>query len=289
MGRPIWTGAISFGLVNIPVRLEVAIHEKSVRFHMMSKDGSCRLRRKLYCPETGKEYDFGDTARGVEIGKGEYVILDEEEIERLRPDRGRVIEIEQFAELADLDPIYFNASYFLVPTEGSAKPYKLLLTALRKSQKVALAQFVIRQRAQLCALRVYGDGLVLHTMEYADEVEPIDTVLPAEVRDAKVKPQEAEVAVRLIESMTRPLDLAAFHDTFRDQVEELIEEKKHGGTTKVADEVEGQPEGATVDLMAALRRSLQASARPRRANHVRHVAVHSSRSAPRARASAKAR
>src|ERR1700743_3382198 len=123
MGRPIWKGNITFGLVNIPVQLETATREKSVQFHRLSKDGSCRLRRKLYCPETGKEFDFGDTARGIELAKGEYVLIDEKEIKKRRPERGRTIEIVQFVKTDEIDPIYFDRVYYVVPAEGSTKAY----------------------------------------------------------------------------------------------------------------------------------------------------------------------
>lgn len=260
MPRPIWKGSITFGLVNIPVQLEMAVHEKSVSFHMMSKDGSCRLRRKLYCPETGKEFDFGDTARGIEIGKGEYAIIDEKEIKRLRPESGRAIEIEQFVNLADLDPIYFDRAYFVVPAEGSARPYKLLFEAMQKSEKIALAQFVMRERQYLCAIRILGDGMVLHTMHYVDEVESIDDSLPDAVAGAKPAAKEVDIAIQLIDSMTHPLDLSEFHDKYREELEELVERRKHGETVKTGGEAEEKPLPRTVNLMDALRRSLQSSA-----------------------------
>src|ERR1700722_16346283 len=118
MARPIWKGAITFGLVNIPIQLEMAVHDKTVNFHMMSDDGTCRLRRKLYCPETGKEFDFSQTARGIEIAKGEYVLVDEAEIKRLKPERGKAIEIVQFIKQEEIDPRYFDRVYYIVPTEG---------------------------------------------------------------------------------------------------------------------------------------------------------------------------
>jgi DNA end-binding protein Ku len=287
MPRPIWKGAISFGLVNVPVQLEMAVHEKGVRFHMMSKDGTCRLRRKLYCPETGKEFDFEDTARGIEVGNGDYVILDEDEIKSLRPESGRAIEISQFAALEDLDPIYFEKAYLLVPTEESSRPYKLLYEAMQRSGKVAIAQFVMRERQYLCAIRVVGDGLVLHTLDYVDEVESIDESLPAATKRAKPSPKEVEVALQLVESMTRPLDLSEFHDQYRQDLEKLVERRKKGETVKVAGPAEEKPATGTVDLMDALRRSLRSSGpaaaggprrrAPRRAGTRRPGSVHRGR------------
>jgi DNA end-binding protein Ku len=265
MPRPIWKGSITFGLVNIPIQLEMAVHEKSVSFHMMSKDGACRLRRKLYCPDTGKEFDFADTARGIEIGKGEYAILEEKEIKRLRPESGRALEISQFVDLDELDPIYFDRPYFVAPAEGSARPYQLLYEAMRKSRKIALAQFVMRERQYLCAIRIFGDGLVLHTMHYADEVESSDDSFPAAARGAKAAAKEVDVAIQLIDSMSRKLDLSKYHDKYREELEELVERKKHGETVKIEGEVEEKPLTKTVNLMDALRRSLK-SARPAASN-----------------------
>src|SRR5688572_25698685 len=117
MARPIWKGSINFGLVNIPIQLETAVREKTVSFHLLSKDGTCRLRRKLYCPDTGKEVEYADTARGIEVAKDEYVLVDEKEIEHIKPEKGRTIEIEQFVKLEEIDPIYFDRVYFVTPTE----------------------------------------------------------------------------------------------------------------------------------------------------------------------------
>ncbi|MGC2034440.1 MAG: Ku protein [Thermoplasmata archaeon] len=259
MPRPIWKGAISFGLVHIPVQLEMAVHERTVRFHMMSKDGTCRLRRKLYCPDTGKEFNFEDTARGIEISKGDYVILDEDEIKRLRPESGRAIEISQFVELADLDPIYFDRAYFVVPVEGSSRPYKLLYEAMRKSGKIAVAQFVMRERQYLCAIRVLEDGLVLHTLDYVDEVASIDESLPSAVGSAKLNSKEVEVAVQLVDSMTRQLDLSEYHDKYREDLEKLVQRRKKGEKVKIEGNAEDKPLPRTVNLIDALRRSLRSS------------------------------
>jgi DNA end-binding protein Ku len=261
MPRPIWKGSITFGLVNIPVQLEVAVREKSVSFHMVSKDGTCRLRRKLYCPETGKEFDFGDTARGVEIGKGEFALVDEKEIDALRPAQGRAIEIVQFVKLTDIDPLYFDRPYFVVPTEASLKSYRLLHEAMAQSKRIALAQFVMRDREYLSAIRVLGDGMVLHTMHYTDEVLSLDDALPGGVVRAKPNPKETQIANQLIDAMTHPLDLTQFKDEYREQLEKLIETKKSGKTLEVPDEVNGKELPHTTNLMEALRRSLAGNVR----------------------------
>jgi len=265
MARPIWKGSISFGLVNIPIQLETAVREKTVSFHMLSKDGSCRLRRKLYCPDTGKEFDYDDTARGIEVAKDEYVLVDDKEIENIKPEKGRSIEIEQFVKLEEIDPIYFDRVYFVTPSEGSAKAYRLLHEAMKESGRIGLARFVMRERQNVAAIRVMGEGIVLHTMHYADEVLSLEDSLPGTLAKAKPPTKELQVARQLIDAMTHPLDFEQFKDDYRDQLEELIERKKSGKkTVEVSDDHDDAPLPRTINLMDALKRSLVTS-KPRRA------------------------
>jgi DNA end-binding protein Ku len=270
MSRPIWKGSINFGLVNIPIQLETAVREKTVSFHLLSKDGSCRLRRKLYCPDTGKEVDFNDTARGIEVGKDEYALIDDKELDRIKPEKGRSISIEQFVELEDIDPIYFDRVYFATPTEGSGRAYKLLFEAMSASKKIGLSRFVVRGRQYLAALRVLGDAIVLHTMHYADEVLSLDDALPGTLSRIRPAEKEVQIARQLIEAMTQPLDLSKFKDDYREEVEHLIERKKHGRkTVATADDHDEEPPPPTINLMDALKRSLGAS-KPPRAAAARH-------------------
>ncbi|HVT90579.1 MAG TPA: Ku protein [Tepidisphaeraceae bacterium] len=257
MARPIWKGTISFGLVSIPIQLETAVREKTVSFHMLSKDGTCRLRRKLYCPDTGKEFDFKDTTRGIEVGKDRYVIVDESEIDKLKPEKGKSIEIEQFVELKEIDPIYFDAVYFITPADGSGKSYRLLYEAMKNSGRIGVARFVMRERQQLAALRVMGQGIVLHTMHYADEVLSLEDSLPASAERSKPNPKELAVANQLIEAMTHPLDLSEMKDDYRESLEQLIERKRTGKkTVAVSDDHDSDVPPPTINLMDALKRSL---------------------------------
>jgi DNA end-binding protein Ku len=270
MSRPIWQGSINFGLVNIPVQLQTAVQEKSVSFHMLSKDGSCRLRRKLYCPETGKEFDFGDTARGIEVGKDEYVLVDDKEIEKMRPEKGRSIAIEQFVKLEEIDPIYLDRPYFVTPANGSEKAYKLLLEAMKDSNRIGIARFVMRGRQYLAAVRAAGEGLILHTMHYPDEVLSLDDALPSTLARAKAPAKEVQVASQLIDAMTHPLDLSGFKDDYREQVMALVEQKRRGKKTiATADDHDDEQIPPTINLMEALRKSLSAN-KPSRTNG-RHV------------------
>lgn len=272
MARPVWQGSITFGLVNIPVQLETAVRDKTVSFHLLSKDGSCRLRRKLYCPETGKEVDFSNTARGIEVGKDEYVLVDDKELDRIRPERGRTIAFEQFVSLDEIDPVYFDRAYFVTPAKGSEKAYKLLQEAMRETRRLGVARFVMRGRQYLSAVRVQGEGMILHTMHYADEVLSLDDVLPAALGKAKAPPKEVNVAKQLIEAMSQTLDLTAFKDDYREQVEQLIEQKRRGRrTVAVADDHDDEPIPPTINLMEALKQSLSQN-KPAKGHHHRKSA-----------------
>ena len=257
MARSLWKGSITFGLVNIPIQLNTAVREKGISFNLLSKDGRCRLRRKLYCPETGKEYDFGDTARGLEVAPDQYVIVDEKEIENLKPEKGRTIEIEQFVDVAEVDPVYFNRVYYVAPAEGAAKPYRLLVEAMKQSGKAAVARFTFHDRQHLVILRVIGEsGIALHTLHYADEVIPVDEVLPETIDKAKVTRQELDVAEKLIEALSRPLDVGEWRDQYREKLQALIDAKSEGKTVRVADTHDDEPPPRTINLMEALKKSL---------------------------------
>jgi DNA end-binding protein Ku len=257
MPRPIWKGAITFGLVSVPIQLEMAVHDKTINFHLMSNDGTCRLRRKLYCPETGKEFDFSQTARGIEIAKGEYVLLDENEIKRLKPERGHTIEITQFIDQVEIDPIYFDRVYYVVPSEGSIKPYKLLYDAMTHRKRIAVARFVMRERQYICAIRPVGEGLALHTLHYIDEVHSPEDAMPSALSRAKSAAKELQIAEELVDSMTQKLDLSQFRDEYREQLEKLIERRKHGQKMVEVSELPDTAPPRTVNLMDALRRSLK--------------------------------
>ncbi len=258
MARPIWTGSISFGLVSVPVEMNIAVHEHAIHFHMLTKDGTCRLRRKLVCPETGKEYDFNQTAKGVEIGPEDYVLVDQKEINRLRPERGRTLEIVEFVGADAIDPIYYDRVYYLNPTKDSKKPYKLLTEAMSASGKTALARFVMRERQYLTAIRVKEEGLVLHTLHYSDEVDRMDEEIGNSLKRIKISAGELRMAGELIKSMTAKLDLTEFKDEFRKKLQALIDAKVRGKEITTAPEEPERPQGRTINLMEALKKSLVA-------------------------------
>jgi DNA end-binding protein Ku len=256
MSRPIWTGSINFGLVSIPVEMQMAVHEKTVHFHMLSKDGHCRLRRKLYCPQTGKEYDFGDTARGVEVGPENYAIVDQAEINRLKPEKGRSLEIVQFIGAGAVDPVFYDRVYYLKPGKDAYKAYKLLMESMISSKKTAIARFVMRERQYLCLLRPIEGCLGLHTMHYADEVEQPDVAATEALGRIKLSTGEMNMAAELIKAMTRPLKIEEFKDEYREQLQDLVDAKVKGKELKRAPAEEEREAPRTINLMEALKRSL---------------------------------
>lgn len=255
MPRVLWKGVISFGLVNIPVRMYTAVRDRSLRFHMLTQDGSCRLRQKLYCPETGKEYNFNETARGYEVAPDQYVLLEDDEIRKLLPETGRNIEIEDFVALEEIDPIRYNRPYFLAPAEGGSKPYRLLIEAMEQTGKIGIARFVLHNKQHLAAVRVMQGGLALSTMYWPDEVLALKDVVA--VPEDKVDPRQIQLATNLIEAMTKPFDPARYTDTYREKLAELIERKAEGKRIPLPSEP--QKTAQVVDLMEALKRSLEKS------------------------------
>jgi DNA end-binding protein Ku len=277
MARPIWTGSINFGLVSIPVEMNMAVHERTVHFHMVTKDGTCRLRRKLVCPDTGKEYDFNQTAKGIEIGPEDYVVVDQREIDRLKPEKGRSMEIVQFVEPTAIDPVYYDRVYYLRPGKDAKKAYKLLVAAMNASGKWALGRFVMREKQYLVMIRTMGAGLAVHTLHYADEVEQMDAENTDATDRIKLSSAELRMAGELIKSMTSELHLEEFKDEFREQLQALVDAKSHGKEMKNAPE-EKRPLSRTINLMDALKKSLAAG--PAKHNgHDAHTAHRHRRSA----------
>ncbi|MGO9195906.1 MAG: Ku protein [Acidimicrobiales bacterium] len=255
MARAIWTGSISFGLVNIPVGLYSAVSEKTIRFNQLEKGTSDRIRYKRVNENTGKEVEYHDIVKGYDVGDGRYVVLSPSELEAVEPSGTRTIEIEDFVDQVDIDPIFYNQTYFVAPkTEAAARPYALLIEAMRKSGKVGIATFVMRSREHLAAVRVNGEVLALETMYFADEIR--DPSREIEVAPGGEPPRERELAtaISLIESMGAKWDPTNYHDRYRLRVEELIDQKLQG--EEVVTSRPGDRDTNVVDLMEALRRSV---------------------------------
>jgi DNA end-binding protein Ku len=257
MARAIWSGAISFGLVNVPVKLYSATSPKTVRFHQLSSKTGARIRQKRVDPSTGDEVAFEDIVKGYEITPEKYVMIEPDELDALDPKATRTIDIEEFVDLSDIDPIYYDHNYYLAPTAGGAKPYRLLLDAMREAGKVGIGRVVIRSKQQLCALRPTGDALCLTTMLFGDEVLSPDRIDELDaVGDAEASDRELKMAQQLIDSLSAEFEPGKFKDEYRERVLDLIERKAAGEEIAVqpqAEEVEPAP-----DLMAALEASLAA-------------------------------
>ena len=258
--RSIWKGAISFGLVTIPVKLYSATEQKDVSFHQVHRTDGGRIRYKRVCTKDGEEVPYSDIAKGYELASGEIVVLTDEDFEDLPLSTSRRIDVLQFAPAEQIDPIYFAKSYYLEPDGQGAKPYVLLRNALESSGQVAVVKVALRQRESLATLRVRDGVFVLETMLWPDEVRVPDFDFLEE--DIEVRPQELKMAESLITTMESEFDPTAHHDSYREALQEVIEAKVQG--REVVAPQEGEEEaGPAVDLMAALRASVDAAKRER--------------------------
>ena len=259
MPRSIWSGAISFGLVNVPVKLYSAVSRKTVRFHQLHDADGVRIQQKRICPADGEEVPYENIVKGYELSPERYVVVTPEELEALDPKKTRTIDIEDFVELDQIDPIYYDHPYYLAPDKGAAKAYNLLLSAMKSQNKVAIARVVIRSKEHLTAIRPTGDVLTMATMLFADEVvspDRLDELDAANQPDVEASERELTMAEQLIESLSTDFDASSYSDEYRERVLEMIERKAEG------EEVVLQPqeEPAKVpDLMAALEASVAAA------------------------------
>ncbi|WP_445149311.1 non-homologous end joining protein Ku [Baekduia sp. Peel2402] len=259
MPRSIWTGAISFGLVTVPVKLYSAVNRKTVRFNQLNGQTGSRIAQKRVDASTGEEVNYEDLVKGYEIASDRYVVIEPSELESVQPEKTKTIDIEDFVDLEEIDPIFYDHPYYLAPGTGGAKPYRLLLEAMRATNKVAIAKVVIRQKESLVAIRAMADHDILEmaTMLFADEVvdpERLDDIPGAD--DVKTNARELDIAKQLVESLAGPFEPDKYHDTYREAVLAMIE-KKAAGEEIVVQEVEEEAVPVP-DLMSALKASLDA-------------------------------
>jgi DNA end-binding protein Ku len=253
MPRSIWNGAISFGLVNVPVQLFSAVEQKDISFHEFQAGTGARIRHKRVSEKSGREVEYGDIEKGYETSKGKYVMLTREELESVEPGRSRTIDIEDFVELADIDPIYFDKPYYIAPQKGAEKTYALLREAMTRSGRVAIARFVMRTKQYLAAIRPADNVLVLETLYFADEIrDPKQLNIPGRT---KVADKERRIAEQLIDSLTTEWKPERYEDTYRERVLDLIRRKGRGKEIEV--ERPEREEAEVVDLVEALQRSLE--------------------------------
>ena len=259
--RAIWKGAISFGLVSIPVRLYSATEERDVSFHQVHRADGGRIKYKRTCAIDGEEVPYADIAKGYELDNGEVVVVTDEDLADLPLSTAKVVDVLQFVPLEQVDPIYFAKSYYLEPDKAAAKPYVLLRDSLESSDMVALVKVAIRSREQLATLRVREGVLVLETMLWPDEIRTPDFAFLDE--DVSARPQELAMAESLIESMAGDFDPSQYSDEYRHALEAVIEAKIAGREVVEPEPEKAAPGGEVIDLMAALRQSVEAAKRAR--------------------------
>jgi DNA end-binding protein Ku len=257
MARPVWSGTISFGLVSIPIKLFHAVSKKNVSFNQLDERDNSRIRYRKVSAETGDEVPDEHIVKGYEVTKGNYVVVDPDELEPFMPVATKTIDLEEFVDLAEIDPVFYDSPYYVAP-DKQPKAYALLTRAMEEAGKVAVGRFVMRNKQYVAALRPVDGRLMLSTMVFADEVvapssiEDLDTLEEVDVSDREVR-----MAEQLVESLTAPFEPEKFHDSYREQVMDLIEKKAAGEAFEIPETVAEAPK--VVDLMAALEASVQAA------------------------------
>jgi DNA end-binding protein Ku len=259
MARSIWSGTISFGLVSIPVRMFTATESKELKFHFLHKDDLVPIGYDKVRKDTGEHVDADEIVRGFEIEKGRYVPLEDEDLDRLDIELTHSVDICDFVSLDEIDPIYFRKAYYLLPQDGAEKPYRLLSRALDETGKVGIAKVVIRNKQHLACLRTYEGVLLLETMYYDDEVRKPES-LDGDVGKAQVRGPEVDMARTLVENLSAPFEPDKYDDTYRKELLDLIRAKAKGKELPEPKEEEAE----VVDLMTALRESVQRTKRQQR-------------------------
>ncbi len=255
MPRAIWSGSISFGLVNIPVKLFSAVSHKEVRFHLLHDADGARVKEKRVCSADGKEVPYEQIVKGYEVSPGRYVAISPEELEALDPKATRMIEIESFVKISEIDPIYYDQTYDLVPDRGASKAYGLLLGAMKSTEKVGIAQVVLRTKQRLCAVRPIGQALSMSVMIYNDEIVPTSKLDDLPSSEVKPRDQELKMAQQLIGSLSARFEPKKYKDEYRQKVLELIDRKQKG--EKIAAPLQRREPAKVVNLLEALKASLE--------------------------------
>ncbi|MEU0119893.1 Ku protein [Streptomyces bobili] len=262
MARAIWSGVLTFGLVTVPVQLFTATEDHTVHFHQLQRGTSDRVRYQRVNERTGKEVDYGDIVKGYDLGGGDYVIIDPEELDEIAPGKSQVVDITGFVDLDQVEPVYFDRTYYLAPkAEEYIKVYDLLRAALEKENKTGIATFVMRGKQYLVALRAQEEVLVLHTLHWVDEVRDPHEELPVLTEQSKTTGKELDTARQLIDALSMTWNPEDYHDTYEERVKELVDAKAKG--QEIVSE-EAPPQATNViDLMEALQRSVEQSRKGR--------------------------
>jgi DNA end-binding protein Ku len=255
MPRPVWSGSISFGMVNVPVKAYSAVHDHSVHFHQLEKGTGARIRYEKVSGKSGKPVAAEDIEKGFEVSDGQYVVVDPDEFDELRPRSTRSIDVSDFVELSAVDPVYYENTYWLVPDgDAATRAYRLLLAAMEEAERVAIGTAVMRNKQYLAAIRPLDGALAMSTMRFADEVVPRRDVEGVPSR-SKPAATELKLAGQMIESMSSEWDPKRYHDTYTEQMRDLIDAKAKGKEITV--EAPEEPDAKVLDLMAALEASVE--------------------------------
>lgn len=251
-----WKGTLNFGLVSVPVKLYSAAVHKNVAFHQLHARDHARIEQRRYCSAEGEEVDYSEVVKGYELAPGRYVVIEAEEFAALEPAFTRTIDIEDFVQLEEIDAVYFDRPYFLVPNKGGARSYRLLLEAMRETGKVAIGRIVLRSREQLVAIRPREDALMMVTMNFGDEIQQTSSFGELEETEVEISERELEMARKLVESVSRPFDIDSYRDTYREALLELIDRKANGEQI-VLEPAPKDERLQAPDLMSALEASLE--------------------------------
>jgi DNA end-binding protein Ku len=251
MAASLWTGYLTFGLISMPVRLFSGARGTRISFHLLHREDNTRVKQQLYCPSDGRVVARDELVKGYEFRKGEYVVVEPAEIKKIEPKTAKTMEILEFVKQKEIDPVYFESSYYLAPEEAARKPYALLVHAMQETDYVGIAKLAMHNREYTTFLRPYEKGLMLHTMYYQDEVREAPDF---GTEHAKLKESEVKVAHQLIEALAAKWDPGKYHDTFEENVKKLIKARMEG--KKIAVVEKPRSAAAPTDLMAALKNSL---------------------------------
>ncbi len=251
--RPIWSGFIAFGLVNIPVKLVSAVQSEDIDLDMLSKKYLAPIRYARIDTKTEKEVPWKEIVKGFQYAKGKYVIVEQEDFEKASPEKSKAIEIVQFVKQEEIDPILYEKPYYIIPAKGGEKPYRLLLKALEESGTIGIAEFMLRNRQHVCAVKAHNDILLLNQMRYQEEIKELPEIeAPAK---EKISDKELGLAIKLVEQLTEKFNPAAFKDSYISELKKIIKAKAAGKQIRIAEEPK-KTTGAVKDLMEVLKQSL---------------------------------
>lgn len=274
MPATVWKGYLSFGLVSFPIRLFAAARPEPVHFHLLHKKDLSRVKEVMFCAAEDKPLEHSDIVRGYEYEKNQYVVIDPEDLEKIAPSTATVMEILQFVKGDEIDPIYLEKSYYVAPEEAVSKPYSLLLAAMKETKYDGVAKVAMHGREHIVILRAAGNGIVLHTMYFEDELHKANEV--SVPKPAKFDKKEMDLAKRLIETLASSFDPAQYHDEYKKNVEDLIERKRKGQKIKPIEQPRKAP---VIDLMRALQESLAKQAPAKQQSRTKAAAKKRTKSA----------